>query len=119
MKIVTHSGKVVRVFCSGKTPLFFQLDLPTPILYPTIFTLWQHPDLLYNFTMHSAIIQNLTNGADLMLPGVILGGPPTLHSYGRHQKGTMVSVNTKDNKVKCRQKIIIKVPALIKSFSIK
>ena len=99
MKVVTHGGQVGRIYSSGKTPLFIQFDIPIPRFYPTIFTLWHFPDLLPSFTMHSAIIQNLANGADLMLPGVILDGPPSLHSYGRLAKGAIVSINTKDNKV--------------------
>lgn len=93
LKILTRNGKTVRVFCSRKTPLFFQFDLHDETLYPTLFTLWQHPDLLYNFTVDSEIIHNLKDEVDST------DELSTLHLYVQHPEGTMVSLSTEDNKV--------------------
>ncbi|XP_046485190.1 eukaryotic translation initiation factor 2D [Neodiprion pinetum] len=95
IKIMTHSGEIGKLFCASDVPMFFQLDSG---IYPTVYTLWQYPDLLHSFTTHHAVIQKLASGADLMLPGVVLEGPPSLHAYGKLEKGFPVSVNTSDNK---------------------
>lgn len=95
MKIMTHSGAIGKLYCASDVPMFFQLDSG---MYPTIYTLWHHPDLLHSFTTHHGVIQKLASGADLMLPGVVLEGPSSLYAYGKLEKGTPVSVNTVDNK---------------------
>lgn len=99
MKIVTHNGDICKLYCVAKIPMFFQVEQPDLHLFPTIYTLWKFPNLLYPFTTHRPVISKLVNGASLMLPGVVLDGPPTLRSYGRLKKHTPVSVNTDDNKV--------------------
>ncbi|XP_011300091.1 eukaryotic translation initiation factor 2D [Fopius arisanus] len=98
MKIVTHNEEICKLYCVAKVPIFFELDQPDFPIFPTIFTLWRFPDLLYAFTTHRAVVSKLASGASLMLPGVILDGPPTMSSYGRLKKHTPVSVNTEDNK---------------------
>ncbi|XP_057324399.1 eukaryotic translation initiation factor 2D [Microplitis mediator] len=97
MKVVTHSGEICKLYCVAKIPMFFQLDQSTIPLFPTIYTLWQHPNLLYTFKTHRSVIPKLASGASLMLPGVILDGPPTFRSYGKLEKNTPVSVITEDN----------------------
>ncbi|XP_034948785.1 eukaryotic translation initiation factor 2D [Chelonus insularis] len=98
IKIVAYSGETCKLYCVSKVPMFFQFDQTAPLLYPTIYTLWQYPDLLYSFKTHEAVIAKLVNGASLMLPGIILDGPPTLHSYGKLAKNTPVAVITEKNK---------------------
>lgn len=97
MKVVTHSGEICKLYCVAKIPMFFQLDQSTVPLFPTIYTLWQHPNLLYTFKTHRSVIPKLASGASLMLPGVILDGPPTFRSYGKLEKNTPVTVITEDN----------------------
>ncbi|KAH0541167.1 eukaryotic translation initiation factor 2D [Cotesia glomerata] len=99
MKVVTHSGEICKLYCVAKIPMFFQLDQSqsTVPLFPTIFSLWQYPNLLYTFKTHNAVIPKLASGAGLMLPGVILDGPPTFYSYGKLLKNTPVAVITEDN----------------------
>ncbi|XP_012277530.1 eukaryotic translation initiation factor 2D [Orussus abietinus] len=98
IKIVTHNGQLCRLYCIARVPMFFQLDSSVPGFFPTVYTLWHHPNLLYSYTTHSSVIPKLAAGADLMLPGVVLNGPPTLYSYGKIARGAPVSVNTEDNK---------------------
>ncbi|EFN76796.1 eukaryotic translation initiation factor 2D [Harpegnathos saltator] len=98
MKIVTYSGHMAKIYCVAKIPMFFQLDLKTTILFPTIYTLWHHPCLLDTFTTRMPVVSKLAGGADLMLPGLVLKEPLTLYTFGKLSKGTPVSVNTDDNK---------------------
>ncbi|XP_066588634.1 eukaryotic translation initiation factor 2D isoform X2 [Prorops nasuta] len=98
MKVITHNGTIVRLYCVAKIPIFFSPNSPNPYLFPTIYTLWSHPDLLYCFTISSTLESKLASGADLMLPGIILPKPTTFHSYGKMSKGTPVAVNTDENK---------------------
>ncbi|KAJ8679495.1 hypothetical protein QAD02_015282 [Eretmocerus hayati] len=97
LKIITHNGQMGRVYCANKIPLFFHFD-SGPGLLPTVFTLWHHPQLLQSFITRSAVVPKLTNGANLMLPGVITDEPIKFHSYGKLAKNTPVSVVTEDNK---------------------
>ncbi|XP_011861603.1 PREDICTED: eukaryotic translation initiation factor 2D [Vollenhovia emeryi] len=98
MKIATHSGHVGKLYCVAKIPMFFQLDSYDTLLFPTIYTLWQHPYLLNAFTTHTPVVSKLVGGADLMLPGLILKEPVTLYSFGKLPKGTPMSINTEENK---------------------
>lgn len=56
-----------------KDPLFFMLEKEKTI-YPTVYMLWKHPDLMHTFTTHTPVIDVLAGGADLMLPGIVLKG---------------------------------------------
>lgn len=98
LKIITNNGQTGKVYCAAKVPLFFQFNSQGG-LFPTVFTLWHHPELLYTFKTHSAVISKLASGANLMLPGVITDVPVNFYSYGKLQKGTPVAVITEDNKV--------------------
>ncbi|XP_076245735.1 eukaryotic translation initiation factor 2D [Calliopsis andreniformis] len=98
MKIITHSGQSGKVYCVARVPVFFQIESLDLALLPTIYTLWQYPDLLKVFTTCSPVVSKLIGGADLMLPGVVVKEPVTLYSFGKLQKGTPVSINTDDNK---------------------
>lgn len=102
MKITTHSGQPGRLYCVCKIPMFLQLEQTSPGLLPTVYTLWRHPNLLHSFTTVHPVVAKLTGGADLMLPGVVLDRPATLWSFGKMAKGTPVSVNTEENKVRRR-----------------
>ena len=101
MKIITHSGDIGKLYCVAKRPMFFTVDGTGSALFPTIYTLWEHPNLLQTFTTVYQVVPKLAAGAHLMLPGVVLpgDGPPTLWSYGKLKKHTPVSVNTEENKV--------------------
>ncbi|XP_075154201.1 eukaryotic translation initiation factor 2D isoform X3 [Haematobia irritans] len=57
----------------------------------------QVPDLLPYFTTHPAVLPKLNNGADLMLPGVVVQGVG-MNMYGHYKKGQLVAVNLSSNK---------------------
>ena len=49
-------------------------------------------DLLPLFTTHAAVLPKLSNGADLMLPGVIPQGTG-MNIYGHYKKGQLGKIN--------------------------
>ncbi|XP_027022536.2 eukaryotic translation initiation factor 2D [Tachysurus fulvidraco] len=69
VKIYAHKGDAVTLYVLHRNPVFFQLEKQ---LYPTVYTLWRYPDLLPAFTTWPPVVQKLTGGADLMLPGVVV-----------------------------------------------
>uniref|UniRef100_A0A8C6TVD3 Eukaryotic translation initiation factor 2D n=1 Tax=Neogobius melanostomus TaxID=47308 RepID=A0A8C6TVD3_9GOBI len=69
VKVYAHKGDAVTLYVLNKTPLFFELDKH---LYPTVYVLWRFPALLPAFTTWPPVLQKLTGGADLMLPGVVV-----------------------------------------------
>ncbi|EDM09833.1 rCG46083, isoform CRA_b [Rattus norvegicus] len=72
VKLYAHKGDAVTVYTSGGNPILFELEKN---LYPTVYTLWSHPDLLPAFITWPLVLEKLVGGADLMLPGVVV--PPT------------------------------------------
>ncbi|KAF7695022.1 eukaryotic translation initiation factor 2D [Silurus meridionalis] len=91
VKIYAHKGDAVTLYVLHRNPLFFQLEKH---LYPTVYTLWQYPDLLPAFTTWPPVLQKLTGGADLMLPGVVISstGLPDVN------KGNSCAVNVVSNR---------------------
>ncbi|KAK3540250.1 hypothetical protein QTP70_028443 [Hemibagrus guttatus] len=69
VKIYAHKGDAVTLYVLHRNPMFFQLEKQ---LYPTVYTLWRYPDLLPALATWPAVVQKLTGGADLMLPGVVV-----------------------------------------------
>ncbi|XP_055931703.1 eukaryotic translation initiation factor 2D-like isoform X2 [Argiope bruennichi] len=68
VKAMTHSGSVAMIYCCGQNPIFFQVE---DICYPTVYTLWKFPNLLPIVTTIPPVLEKITNGADLMAPGVV------------------------------------------------
>lgn len=96
LKLMTHADFQLNVFCVDKLPLFFEID-EKGTLAPTLYALWKVPDLLPYFTTHPAVLPKLSNGADLMLPGVITQGSG-MNMYGHYKKDQIVAVNLTSNK---------------------
>ncbi|XP_068585885.1 eukaryotic translation initiation factor 2D [Cebidichthys violaceus] len=69
VKIYAHKGDSVTLYVLHKNPLFFELEKR---LYPTVYALWRCPALLPAFRTWPPVLQKLTGGADLMLPGVVV-----------------------------------------------
>ncbi|KAF4070573.1 hypothetical protein AMELA_G00286890 [Ameiurus melas] len=90
VKIYAHKGDAVTLYVLHRNPMFFQLEKQ---LYPTVYTLWRFPDLLPTFTTWPPVVQKLTGGADLMLPGVVVS------STGLQDvnQGDICAVNTVSN----------------------
>ena len=95
MKIETHSGEVVTAHCLGKKPIVFHIR---DAFFPTIYLLWMFPkESLPSFTTWYVVVPKFQNGADLMLPGIIIDEKVGLRAYGRLKKGETVAVNTNQN----------------------
>ncbi|KAL5283634.1 EIF2D family protein [Megaselia abdita] len=95
VKVITHSGFVSSAFAVDKRPMFFEIEGGK--LAPTLYTLWLLPRILPYFTTVTGVLQKLSNGADLMLPGVIPVGTG-LRMYGNFKKGQLVAINLTFNK---------------------
>lgn len=72
VKIYAHKGDAVTLYVLNKNPFFFELEKR---LYPTVYVLWRFPALCPVFTTWPPVLQKLSGGADLMLPGVVI--PPS------------------------------------------
>ncbi|XP_028404772.1 eukaryotic translation initiation factor 2D-like [Dendronephthya gigantea] len=68
MKIMTHSGQNVTAYTVNGSPILFQIETK---LYPTVYLLWEYPDMIPTFVTWPNVFEKLRGGADLMLPGII------------------------------------------------
>lgn len=68
VKIITHCEQIVTVYAVDKLPLFFEIS--ANVLLPTVYALWQVPNMLPCFTTHPDVLPRLAKGANLMLPGL-------------------------------------------------
>ncbi|KAK3912166.1 Eukaryotic translation initiation factor 2D [Frankliniella fusca] len=94
MKIFTHSKDIVHVYSVEKGPIAFERENQ---LFPALYLLWQFPNLVPSFTTWPPVLQKIKNGADLMLPGVVLPEGISINAYGKLAKGDCVSVNLTSN----------------------
>ncbi|XP_057656877.1 eukaryotic translation initiation factor 2D [Diorhabda carinulata] len=95
LKVVTHNDIVLNVYTVQKRPIFFELDSK---LFPTVFLLWKFPEIIYAFTTHLQVMDFITSGADLMLPGVVTPNVQTgLPKYGNICENDVVYVNLLNN----------------------
>lgn len=85
VKLYAHRGDTVTVYVSGGNPILFELEKN---LYPTVYMLWSHPDLLPTFTTWPLVLEKLVGGADLMLPGLVV--PPA--GLPQVQKGDLCAI---------------------------
>ncbi|KAM3933236.1 eukaryotic translation initiation factor 2D [Leptodactylus fuscus] len=69
VKVYAHKGDSLTIYVHNKNPIMFELE---KTLYPTVYTLWRFPDLLPTFTTWPPVLEKMTGGADLMLPGVVV-----------------------------------------------
>ncbi|TPX49312.1 hypothetical protein SeLEV6574_g01568 [Synchytrium endobioticum] len=72
MKFITSGGDQGVVYFIDSQPSFFRLD-SHPLL-PTVYTLLKFPTMIHTIMTHGPVLQRLIQGADLMLPGVIIPG---------------------------------------------
>ncbi|CAL4122802.1 unnamed protein product, partial [Meganyctiphanes norvegica] len=96
LRMYCHKGETVNMYQVQKEPLFFMIDKEKAI-YPTIFLLWKIPDLMPSMTTMPPVVERLTKGADLMLPGIVTKGPMNPKVYGVFERGYPVSINTTSN----------------------
>ncbi|KAI7867020.1 hypothetical protein BDF14DRAFT_1882133 [Spinellus fusiger] len=75
-KFTTHINTSGVVYLADKMPLWIKVDQSLPI--PTVYTLWQYPDILPILYTWSPVVQKLSEGADLMIPGLVPGAEGVL-----------------------------------------
>lgn len=95
MRVMTHSGQNVTVFCLDGEPIFFEVEKR---IFPTVYTLWKFHDMLLSFTTWPPVFDKLKGGADLMLPGVIIPSDG-VSAFGSFDKGALCSVCLKGNRM--------------------
>ena len=98
-KIYTFAEESVLLYIHGKNTVFFELE-KEKIFYPSVYTLWKSPDLLPCFTTWTPVMARIANGADLLLPGVIIDEEKGMKAYGDGtlEKGDSVAVNLQSNR---------------------
>ncbi|GFR72688.1 eukaryotic translation initiation factor 2D-like [Elysia marginata] len=94
-KINTHSDDNAVLYYSGKNPVFYHIFKS---LFPTVYTMWQHPEILPSFRTWPPVFEKLQKGADLMLPGVVPDNQPSPRMFGNLRKGELVSIKIAGNK---------------------
>jgi len=97
-KIYTYGGDSVILYLYKRDAVFFQLEKHNEF-YPTVYTMWRFPKIVPVFTTHVPVLSKLMNGADLMLPGVIIDESKGIRAYcdGKLQKSDVVAINLENN----------------------
>lgn len=77
-RIVTNQAEDVTVYSVEKRAMLFeyyQRGIEGKRLIPTVYLLWQYPELVYAFTVHEGVLGYILSGAHLMMPGVVKSSP--------------------------------------------
>ncbi|CAE8655065.1 unnamed protein product, partial [Polarella glacialis] len=70
-KVVKLDNRCLLYSAGDAAPVFFDAE-GRGELYPTMHTLWLHPNMMLELTIHPPVSKFVLNGADLMLPGVLV-----------------------------------------------
>ncbi|CAJ1345542.1 unnamed protein product [Effrenium voratum] len=70
-KVVKLDNRSLLYSCGDAPASFFDAEGRSE-LYPTLYTLWQFPHIMQELTIHPPVSKFVLNGADLMLPGVLV-----------------------------------------------
>lgn len=102
-KLVLSTGDDVLVYSTNKIPWFFTVEDQSSKkerILPTVYLLWKCPDLLpLKFHTPKQVFGKLLNGADLMLPGLILPpGGVTLQTFRHVKRDDLCSICLDDNR---------------------
>jgi len=71
VKLLKLDNRGVLYVAGDQPPVFFDPE-GRQDFYPTLHTLWLHPNIMPELTIHAEVSKYVLNGADLMLPGVIV-----------------------------------------------
>lgn len=102
-KVLLSTGDDIVLYSTNKIPWFFTLEdrtSKTERIFPTVYLLWKSPDLLsLKFHTHKHVFNKLMNGADLMLPGLILPpGSVTLQTFRHVKRDDLCTICLDDNR---------------------
>ncbi|CAE8643007.1 unnamed protein product [Polarella glacialis] len=70
-QVVKLDNRCLLYSAGDAAPVFFDAE-GRGELYPTMHTLWLHPNMMLELTIHPPVSKFVLNGADLMLPGVLV-----------------------------------------------
>uniref|UniRef100_A0A023F768 Eukaryotic translation initiation factor 2D n=1 Tax=Triatoma infestans TaxID=30076 RepID=A0A023F768_TRIIF len=92
-KITTAQDDTINVYICRGLPLILYIN---DKIIPTIYFLWNYPNLLYGFEVTNFVVDKLMQGADLMVPGIIKneGDNP----YGQVKLNEIVCIRRQNNK---------------------
>eukprot|EP00741_Cyanophora_paradoxa_P023571 tig00021590_g22768.t1 len=79
------SNKAIVYAHAGQAPVCIDAD-GRGDLYPTVYALWQRPDMLPPIFIWYPVSEYILNGADLMLPGVVQDGHLLAEPFKKGQK---------------------------------
>jgi len=98
-KIFTFTEESVLLYIHNKNTVFFEMEKEKQI-FPSVYTLWKVPDFFPTLTTMPAVMPRIANGADLMLPGVIINDEKGIKAYcdGKLNKGDQIAINLLTNK---------------------
>ena len=102
-KILLQTGDDIFVYSTNKIPWFFITEdqsTKTERILPTVYLLWKFPDLIpLKFHTNKHVFSKLLNGADLMLPGVILPpGSVTPQTFRHVKRDELCTICLEDNR---------------------
>ncbi|KAI7891532.1 uncharacterized protein EV154DRAFT_464103 [Mucor mucedo] len=75
-KFTSHNGTSGLVYMSEKQTLWVSVENLPPI--PTVYTMWQYPNMIPKLYTWGPVVRKLIEGADLMIPGMVYGPDGTL-----------------------------------------
>jgi len=71
VKVLKLDNRCLLYAEGDKAPVFFDAEGRGDV-YPTMMALWQYPYMMPELTIHPPVSKFVLNGADLMLPGVLV-----------------------------------------------
>ena len=91
--------EIFESFSGKNCVLFFELE-KDKIIFPSLWTLWKHPGMMPHFSTFADVVPKMANGADLMLPGVVINPELGMKAYnnGLIKKNDPLAVNLTKNK---------------------
>lgn len=95
VKVLKLDTRCLLYAVGEAAPAFFDVE-GRGDLFPTITTLWQHPYMMAELTIHAQVSKFVLNGADLMLPGVIVPANG-IAGFGTVKKGEKRCIKIEGN----------------------
>lgn len=89
-KFISTTGTSGIVYMSEKQTVWISIENLPPI--PTVYTMWQYPTMLPLLYTWGPVVRKLMDGADLMIPGLVLGPEGVLPNLNT---GDLVAITIK------------------------
>uniref|UniRef100_A0A0V0GAF2 Eukaryotic translation initiation factor 2D n=1 Tax=Triatoma dimidiata TaxID=72491 RepID=A0A0V0GAF2_TRIDM len=92
-KITTAQGDIINVYICRGLPLILYIS---ERVIPTVYFLWNFPNLLHGFEVTNFVVEKLAQGADLMVPGILKSDGD--NPYGQVKLNEIVCIRRQNNK---------------------